>query len=50
MVGVEPTCQFPDKRISSASRYDHFDTSPLDFLFNDFFLEFHINIKYLLSL
>ena len=27
-VGFEPTYQFPDKRISSASRYDHFGTSP----------------------
>ena len=29
MVGFEPTYQLPDKRISSASRYDHFGTSPL---------------------
>ena len=27
-VGFEPTCRLPDKRISSAPRYDHFDTSP----------------------
>ena len=27
-VGFEPTYQLPDKRISSAPRYDHFDTSP----------------------
>ena len=28
-VGFEPTRRFPDDRISSAARYDHFDTSPL---------------------
>ena len=28
MVGFEPTYRLPDKRISSAPRYDHFDTSP----------------------
>ena len=27
-VGFEPTCPEPDNRISSAARYDHFDTSP----------------------
>ena len=27
-VGFEPTCRLPDNRISSAARYDHFDTSP----------------------
>ena len=27
-VGFEPTCRLPDKRISSAPRYDLFDTSP----------------------
>ena len=27
MVGFEPTYRLPDKRISSAPRYDHFDTS-----------------------
>ena len=26
--GFEPSRRFPDKRISSAPRYDHFDTSP----------------------
>ena len=26
-VGFEPTCRLPDNRISSAARYDHFDTS-----------------------
>ena len=25
-VGFEPTCRLPDKRISSAPRYDHFDS------------------------
>src|SRR5699024_2755749 len=29
-VGFEPTCLSLDKTISSRSRYDHFDTSPLD--------------------
>ena len=28
-VGFEPTCRLPDNRISSAARYDHFDTSPI---------------------
>ena len=28
MEGFEPSCRLPDKRISSAPRYDHFDTSP----------------------
>ena len=27
-VGFEPTCRLPDNRISSAGRYDHFDTLP----------------------
>ena len=27
-VGFEPTRRFPDDRISSAARYDHFDISP----------------------
>ena len=27
-VGFEPTRRLPDDRISSAARYDHFDTSP----------------------
>ena len=27
-MGFEPTYRLPDKRISSAPRYDHFDTSP----------------------
>gem|GEM_PF-4750455 len=27
-VGFEPTCRESGKRISSAPRYDHFDTSP----------------------
>lgn len=27
-VGFEPTHRLPDDRISSAARYDHFDTSP----------------------
>lgn len=27
-VGFEPTCRLPDNRISSAARYNHFDTSP----------------------
>ena len=27
-VGFEPTCPFTDNRISSAARYDHFDTAP----------------------
>ncbi len=27
-VGFEPTCQFLGNRISSAARYNHFDTSP----------------------
>ena len=26
--GFEPSCRLPGKRISSAPRYDHFDTSP----------------------
>ena len=26
--GFEPSCRLPDKRISSAPRYDLFDTSP----------------------
>ena len=27
-MGFEPMCQLPDNRISSAARYDHFDTFP----------------------
>ena len=27
--GFEPLRQFPDDRISSAARYDHFDISPI---------------------
>ncbi len=27
--GFEPSCPVKGKRISSAPRYDHFDTSPL---------------------
>ena len=26
--GFEPACRKPDNRISSAARYDHFDTFP----------------------
>ncbi len=29
-MGFEPMHRLPDDRISSAARYDHFDTSPYD--------------------
>ncbi len=33
-VGFEPTCELPRKRISSAPRYDRFDTLPRDIYFS----------------
>ena len=33
-VGFEPTCELPRKRISSAPRYDRFDTLPRDTYFS----------------
>ena len=41
-VGFEPTCPFTDNRISSAARYDHFDTAPcINFVLVSRFLERH---------
>ena len=41
-MGFEPTCPFTDNRISSAARYDHFDTAPcINFVFVPRFLERH---------
>ena len=31
-MGFEPMCRKPDNRISSAARYDHFDTFPYQIL------------------
>ena len=35
-VGFEPTCRFPDNRISSAARCDHFDTFPSECILTRF--------------
>ena len=41
-MGFEPTCPFTDNRISSAARYDHFDTAPcINFVLVSRFLERH---------
>ena len=32
-MGFEPMCRVTDNRISSAARYDHFDTFPRKYLF-----------------
>ncbi len=36
-VGFEPTNELPRYRISSAGRYDHFDTHPLCFILSCYF-------------
>lgn len=41
-MGFEPTCPETDNRISSAARYDHFDTAPcINFVLVSRFLERH---------